>query len=167
MGIDVGTNSLGWAIVEVDDEGCTLLDRGVDIFQEGVAREKNQEKPAVQDRTDARALRRHYFRRRLRKIALLRVLVRHDLCPALSEEQLNAWQGKGFIRWTMRSSVGSVPTTMPDRNPYRDPLPVSDRRTRFGLPRRTLRAGQGAVSSVSAPRISEQSQGCGKRGRGG
>lgn len=106
LGIDVGTNSLGWAIVEVDDEGCTLLDRGVDIFQEGVAREKNQEKPAVQDRTDARALRRHYFRRRLRKIALLRVLVRHDLCPALSEEQLNAWQSKGiyplddaFIRW--------------------------------------------------------------------
>ena len=41
LGIDVGTNSLGWAIVEVDDEGCTLLDRGVDIFQEGVAREKN------------------------------------------------------------------------------------------------------------------------------
>ena len=47
LGIDVGTNSLGWAIVEVDDEGCTLLDRGVDIFQEGVAREKNQEKLPV------------------------------------------------------------------------------------------------------------------------
>ena len=120
LGIDVGTNSLGWAIVEVDDEGCTLLDRGVDIFQEGVAREKNQEKPAVQDRTDARALRRHYFRRRLRKIALLRVLVRHDLCPALSEEQLNAWQGKGiyplddaFIRWQRTDDNA-------DRNPYRD-----------------------------------------------
>lgn len=120
LGIDVGTNSLGWAIVEVDDEGCTLLDRGVDIFQEGVAREKNQEKPAVQDRTDARALRRHYFRRRLRKIALLRVLVRHDLCPALSEEQLNAWQSKGiyplddaFIRWQRTDDNA-------DRNPYRD-----------------------------------------------
>lgn len=94
LGLDLGTNSIGWAIVEQNDCGYTLLDKGVDIFQEGVAREKNNEKPAVQDRTDARALRRHYFRRRLRKIELLKVLVKEDMCPALTDEQLSAWQKK-------------------------------------------------------------------------
>ena len=76
LGLDLGTNSLGWAVVEETEHGYTLKEQGVDIFQEGVAREKNNEKPAVQDRTNARALRRQYFRRRLRKIDLLRVLVR-------------------------------------------------------------------------------------------
>lgn len=75
LGLDLGTNSLGWAIVEETEKEYTLLDKGVEIFQEGVARDKNNEKPAVQDRTNARALRRHYFRRRLRKIELLKALV--------------------------------------------------------------------------------------------
>lgn len=67
LGLDLGTNSLGWALVDESENEYTLIDKGVDIFQEGVARDKNNEKPAVQDRTSARALRRHYFRRRLRK----------------------------------------------------------------------------------------------------
>ena len=66
LGLDLGTNSLGWALVDESENEYTLIDKGVDIFQEGVARDKNNEKPAVQDRTSARALRRHYFRRRLR-----------------------------------------------------------------------------------------------------
>lgn len=120
LGLDLGTNSLGWAIVEETETGYALLDRGVDIFQEGVAREKNNEKPAVQDRTAARALRRHYFRRRLRKIELLKVLVRHDLCPSLSHEQLEAWRlhkqyplDEEFLRW-QRTDDDT------ERNPYRD-----------------------------------------------
>ena len=74
LGLDLGTNSLGWALVDESENEYTLIDKGVDIFQEGVARDKNNEKPAVQDRTSARALRRHYFRRRLRKIELLKIL---------------------------------------------------------------------------------------------
>ena len=108
------------ALVERNDTGYALLDQGVDIFQEGVAREKNSEKPAVQDRTAARALRRHYARRRLRKIDLLRVLVRHDLCPALTDEQLKDWKQKKiypltdeFIRWQRTDD-------RTDKNPYRD-----------------------------------------------
>lgn len=83
LGLDLGTNSLGWALVDESENEYTLIDKGVDIFQEGVARDKNNEKPAVQDRTSARALRRHYFRRRLRKIELLKILIRYDLCPPL------------------------------------------------------------------------------------
>ena len=120
LGLDLGTASIGWALVERNDTGYALLDQGVDIFQEGVAREKNSEKPAVQDRTAARALRRHYARRRLRKIDLLCVLVRHDLCPALTDEQLKDWKQKKiypltdeFIRWQRTDD-------RTDKNPYRD-----------------------------------------------
>lgn len=120
LGLDLGTSSIGWAIVEETENGCELLDKGVDIFPEGVAREKNAEKPAVQDRTAARALRRLYFRRRLRKIELLKVLVRHDLCPPLSDEELDAWRYKKryplteeFIRWQRTDEAT-------DKNPYHD-----------------------------------------------
>lgn len=120
LGLDLGTNSLGWAVVEETEHGYTLKEQGVDIFQEGVAREKNNEKPAVQDRTNARALRRQYFRRRLRKIDLLRVLVRYDLCPPLSGEQLTAWRkekryplDEAFLQWQRTDDNA-------DRNPYHD-----------------------------------------------
>ena len=120
LGLDLGTNSIGWAVVEQTDNGYALLDKGVDIFQEGVARDKNNEKPAVQERTDARALRRRHFRRRLRKIELLRVLIRYDLCPPLTPEQLEKWRTKKiypldeeFLRW-QRTDDGT------DKNPYSD-----------------------------------------------
>ena len=120
LGLDLGTNSLGWAVVEETEHGYTLKEQGVDIFQEGVAREKNNEKPAVQDRTNARALRRQYFRRRLRKIDLLRVLVCYDLCPPLSGEQLTAWRkekryplDEAFLQWQRTDDNA-------DRNPYHD-----------------------------------------------
>lgn len=120
LGLDLGTNSLGWALVEETATGYKLLEKGVDIFQEGVAREKNNEKPAVQDRTAARALRRHYFRRRLRKIEVLKVLALNDLCPPLTDEQLNAWRkhktyplDEEFLRW--QRTDDNI-----DKNPYHD-----------------------------------------------
>ena len=37
LGIDTGTNSLGWAVIDRDDNGlCTLIKKGSLIFQEGV-----------------------------------------------------------------------------------------------------------------------------------
>ena len=118
LGLDLGTNSIGWAITEQQNDNFTLLDRGVDIFQEGVAREKGEEKPMVQTRTEARALRRHYYRRRLRKIELLKVLIANDLCPHLEPDMIDAWRYKKqyplydeFLLW-LRSSD--------DSNPYAD-----------------------------------------------
>lgn len=120
LGLDLGTNSIGWALVEQTESGYKLLDRGVDIFQEGVARDKNGEKSAVKDRTKARALRRRYARKRLRKIAVLRLLVRYDLCPPLSEEQLALWRAKkiypldeDFLSWQRTNEAD-------DKNPYHD-----------------------------------------------
>lgn len=120
LGIDLGTNSIGWAIVEKDDNVYSLLDKGVNIFQEGVAREKNVEKPAVQERTQARASRRHYFRRRLRKIELLRVLIAHQMCPYLPQEALQMWKEKKmfpldeeFVCWLRTDDLSQD-------NPYAD-----------------------------------------------
>lgn len=118
LGLDLGTNSIGWAITEEREGQYTLLNKGVDIFQEGVAREKGEEKPMVQIRTNARSLRRHYFRRRLRKIELLKVLVENNLCPYLSKDMLDGWRYKKqyplddeFMLW-LRSGES--------KNPYAD-----------------------------------------------
>lgn len=93
LGLNLGTNSIGWAVVDRKDDGSySLLHKGVHIFPEGVVNVKGSERPAVQDRTAARASRRHYFRRRLRKIELLKVLVREGMCPLLSNEVLQRWR---------------------------------------------------------------------------
>ena len=36
LGLDLGTNSIGWAIVEKNNSDFTLIDKGVRIFSEGV-----------------------------------------------------------------------------------------------------------------------------------
>ena len=121
LGLDLGTNSIGWAIVQHNDDlSYSLLDKGVNIFQEGVARDKSGEKPMVTDRTAARSLRRHYFRRRLRKIELLRVLVQNNLCPYLSEEDLLEW--KNHKIYPLKEEFLSWQRTDEDlnKNPYHD-----------------------------------------------
>lgn len=116
LGIDLGTNSIGWAIVTEDDGQFQLQDAGSLIFQEGVAREKGNEKPAVEKRTQSRASRRHYFRRRLHKIELLKILVDNKMCPFISDESLNLWRSKkqyptdpDFLAWQRTNG---------DDNPY-------------------------------------------------
>lgn len=92
LGLDTGTNSLGWAIVDHEKDGSySLVDKGVMIFQEGVKIEKGIESSKASERTAHRSLRRQYFRRRLRKIEVLKVLIKYDLCPALTEEDLKLW----------------------------------------------------------------------------
>ncbi len=96
LGIDTGTNSIGWAIVDYDKEAednkYTLVDKGVNIFQEGVKIEKGIESSRAAERTGYRRLRIGYWRRKVRKIALLRILIENNLCPQLSSEELRAWR---------------------------------------------------------------------------
>jgi len=107
LGIDTGTNSLGWAVVERNEEGTySLLRKGSLIFQEGVKIEKGIESSKAADRTEHRASRKHYFRRRLRKIEVLKVLVKYGWCPRLTDEQLQMWHTKkqypnseAFMAW--------------------------------------------------------------------
>ena len=107
IGLDPGTNSLGWAVVDRFDDGHYQLIRHGDlIFQEGVNIEKGIEKSRAAERTGYRSSRKHYFRRRLRKIETLKVLVKYGFCPQLTDEALELWQTKkvypmipSFLDW--------------------------------------------------------------------
>jgi CRISPR-associated endonuclease Csn1 len=90
LGLDLGTNSIGWAIVEEENGKKKLAHAGSVVFPEGVARVKGAEQPRTLGRTRNRATRRLYFRRRMRKQRLLRALVGNGMCP-LSEKGLNNW----------------------------------------------------------------------------
>lgn len=94
LGIDTGTNSLGWAIVEKQADEYHLLDKGVNIFQEGVKMEKGIESSKAAERTAHKAARVRNYRIKLRKIRLLRVLSDAHLCPPLSKAELSEWRLK-------------------------------------------------------------------------
>lgn len=94
LGIDTGTNSLGWAIIEKDGDKRRLLYKGTNIFSEGVKIEKGIESSKAAERTDHRSVRRHYWRRKVRKIRLLTVLIENRLCPPVPKEDLRQWRLK-------------------------------------------------------------------------
>src|SRR5574344_335171 len=119
LGIDTGTNSLGWAIVEKNEDCYELLDKGVDIFQEGVKIEKGIESSKASERTEHRATRIRYYRIKLRKIRLLRILSDNHLCPPLTKNDLSLWrlkkvypQNELFMNWQRTDDVDGV-------NPYK------------------------------------------------
>ena len=103
LGLDIGTNSIGWGIVDERNkkiEGC-----GVYIFPEGVKREKGNESSKAAERTSYRSARRLKFRRKLRKYETLKVLIQNNMCP-LSMEELEKWRREkiyptsgAFIDW--------------------------------------------------------------------
>lgn len=98
LGIDTGTNSIGWAIVDYNSEAIdnkyTLIDKGVNIFQEGVKIEKGIESSKAAERTEHKHQRIGYWRRKIRKIRLLKLLIENNLCPPLSTESLRNWRSK-------------------------------------------------------------------------
>jgi len=111
IGIDLGTNSIGWAIREVDNElENQIVDKGVLTFDKGVAMKEGREFPLVQKRTESRGKRRNYQAEKYRKWELLECLIDNQMCP-LTKEQLNEWrhykkgigrkypQRKEFIDW--------------------------------------------------------------------
>lgn len=109
LGIDTGTNSHGWAIVETQADDYHLLDKGVDVFQEGVniiADRQGLSSSKAAERTAHKAARVRNYRIKLRKIRLLRILSDAHLCPPLSKAELSAWRLKKeypknelFMQW--------------------------------------------------------------------
>ncbi|MDR3712968.1 MAG: hypothetical protein P4L51_09155 [Puia sp.] len=104
LGLDMGTNSIGWAVVDYDRsyvspngyretvEQFTLLEKGAHIFKEGVDKDSygNPQSRAA-SRTDKRGARRLKFRKKLRKYETLKTLIKHGLCP-LGIEELEKWR---------------------------------------------------------------------------
>lgn len=119
LGLDTGTNSLAWAVVDRDANGnYTLVRRGDVIFSEGVKIEKGKESSKAAERTGHKSLRVQYARRRLRKIDTLKVLVSLDLCPYLSDEQLSQWKAQKAYPLTDDFMLWQRSGSAEENNPY-------------------------------------------------
>ena len=116
LGIDLGTNSLGWAVI--NETG--VENSGVLVFEEGIIREKGIDslKTPAALRREARMARRLRFRRHLRRRLILKILIEQKMCP-LAQEELKAWSQMGsfpkdntaFVEWLKSTDT---------RNPYCD-----------------------------------------------
>ena len=84
LGVDLGIASIGWALIEENNDQRTLLDWGSRIFQPGmdddIASGKGVSRCA--ERRQKRALREQYRRRRERKENLVNVLSEGGLLPS-------------------------------------------------------------------------------------
>ncbi|SKB75734.1 CRISPR-associated endonuclease Csn1 [Salegentibacter holothuriorum] len=110
LGIDLGTNSIGWAIRDITATDNQIIKNGVLIFDKGVGEEKGIEFPKVKKRTESRGKRRNYQAEKYRKWELLEFLIKERMCP-LTIEELNEWrkynknsprkypQTETFINW--------------------------------------------------------------------
>jgi CRISPR-associated endonuclease Csn1 len=111
LGLDLGTNSIGWAIRHIDHHvENQIVHKGVLTFDKGVAEDKSGEHPMVQKRTEARGKRRNYQAQKYRKWELLECLINNNMCP-LTINELNDWRhytkgigrryplSKKFIEW--------------------------------------------------------------------
>lgn len=86
LGLDLGTNSLGWSVLELDDEKnvISLKDMGVRIFSDG--RNPKTKEPLAVERRNARGQRKIIYRRKLRRKATFRLIQSEGLYPKDKEE---------------------------------------------------------------------------------
>ncbi len=100
LGLDLGTNSIGWAIVDKEETDFSLVDKGVRIFSEGVKSEKGIESSKAAERTGYRSARKIKFRRKLRKYETLKILSENGMCPLSVEEVVN-WSKSNFKHYPL------------------------------------------------------------------
>jgi CRISPR-associated endonuclease Csn1 len=152
LGLDLGTNSIGWAIVDKVGTDFLLVDKGVRIFSEGVNIEAktNSESSKAAQRTNYRSGRKLKYRRKIRKIDLLKVLSDNNLCPKLSDEELNVWrykkiypQNDDFRKWlSTDTQENEIDRKKQRENPYyfrfkssKELLDLKNRKDRYDLGR--------------------------------
>jgi CRISPR-associated endonuclease Csn1 len=85
LGIDLGTNSVGWAIVEWHDGGpAGLLRAGSRVFDAGMDVDNKSGKETSRNlaRRTARSIRRQHWRRGRRLKKLFQILKTYGLLPA-------------------------------------------------------------------------------------
>lgn len=90
LGLDLGTNSIGWALRDTSVTGNQIIDKGVLIFDKGIAINKDVEEPKVKKRTECRGKRRAYQAKKYSKWELIRSLIELNMCP-LTLEELRKW----------------------------------------------------------------------------
>ncbi|WGK94767.1 MULTISPECIES: type II CRISPR RNA-guided endonuclease Cas9 [Flavobacterium] len=87
LGLDLGTNSIGWALIDDTQNkilgiGSRIFPMGVENLGEGEGREISKNA----GRTGARGVRRQFFRRKLRKKVLLKALFENKMCPMVASD---------------------------------------------------------------------------------
>jgi len=96
LGLDLGPNSIGWALVREDADDSSrseIVDIGARVFPEGVdAFETVKEKSRNEDRRIARGMRRQVRRRVVRRRKLIEALIAVRLWPAGSAPQEALYQ---------------------------------------------------------------------------
>lgn len=92
FGLDLGTNSIGWAVFQTDNRKPVALENmGVRIFQEGVDRTTTgAEQSKNKTRRDARQSRKQHQRRNKRRQRLKGILVKNGMAPS-NEEEYRKW----------------------------------------------------------------------------
>jgi CRISPR-associated endonuclease Csn1 len=92
LGLDIGPNSIGWALVQ-DGDNPQIVDCGVRVFPEGVANfDTSKEESRSEKRRIARGMRRQILRRRRRKRILRQALQSAGLWPIDPKQQLSLLQ---------------------------------------------------------------------------
>lgn len=91
LGLDLGTNSIGWALRNPDSKENQIEKFGVSTFNEGVGNGKTGEYSYAAERTKKRSVRRLYQARKYRLWATLELLINEKYCP-LTIEDLNKWR---------------------------------------------------------------------------
>lgn len=86
LGLDLGTNSIGWSIYSLDEDNrpLNLENLGVRIFSDG--RNPKSKEPLAVERRTARGQRRIIRRRKQRRRATFRLLQKEGLFPVSKEE---------------------------------------------------------------------------------
>jgi CRISPR-associated endonuclease Csn1 len=111
LGLDLGTNSIGWAIRDTAAlEHNQIVDYGVTIFEAGMGMNKNGEFSRAAERRSNRGKRRLYNAKRYRKWATLKVLMENNMCP-ITEEELRLWS---IGNWQDGKNKGRVYPSSPD-----------------------------------------------------
>ena len=89
LGLDVGTNSLGWSVLELDSGGdpCAIAAAGARIFAEG--RDSKSKATLAATRREARSARRRRDRFKQRQKFLLDELTKAGLFPEIEAERRN------------------------------------------------------------------------------
>lgn len=87
LGLDLGTNSIGWCLLKKQSDAYDFINWGVRIFQEGVNEQGDSRN--LQRRT-ARGTRRNRYRRNIRKQNTITELLSHQMAPENDAER-NEW----------------------------------------------------------------------------
>ncbi len=116
LGIDLGSNSLGWAVL--DETLKQVSAQGVVIFPECIGIDNKPTETPAATRRKYRMARRLKFRRKARKWKLLGILIREKMCP-LTLAELDAWKTKGIYPLANKAFLGWLKAT-DTSNPYCD-----------------------------------------------